>query len=398
MHHIEEIYGFRGADARVYYLNPWEFLMFWEVERVGTPKQYAQDEMPVSVWTGVEVLPGTQAEAGKHYVIDDVGLRDHPDYIALPDIPAMQQMRHEWVLRRANRPYVPHPDSTPMPDHAGTPEDKAKLYSVYLRPWVLDKELASTAVPHITELNSCDGSSSSARTDGGENTDVTPRRRITGKTPGGIVRSFARAWQHYIRHRIVSVHAKRIKAQFMAACCGKSTTEDAVENQPGVMPTEMEKNETCSVSLQYVHNIIRETASPKSQQANDEREDPSIESRKVSDQMRCSLRLGSALWSFENVGWSADDVSTHGNVPLQTKAKTKTMQQKANNEDVRFQETVYVRITQKAVARWFHKIQNETVKPNQNQLAYLRDIANRCMQEAQELKDVASLSKKPAPA
>ena len=225
--------------------------MFWEVERVGTPKKQATDEMPVSVWTGVEVFPGTQAEAGKHYVIDDVGLRDHPDYIVLPDIPAMQQMRHEWVLRRANRPYVPKPDSTPMPDNAASQEDKARLYSVYLRPWVLDQAIASAAVPHITDLNKCEESSAGARTAGGENTDVITRRRITGKTPGAIERSFARAWQHYIRHRIVSVHAKRIISQFMAACCGKSTTEDVVENQPGTMPTEMEKSESCSFSLQY---------------------------------------------------------------------------------------------------------------------------------------------------
>ena len=115
MHHIEGIYGYRGADARVYFLNPWEFEMFWEVERVGSPKQPTKDGKVLSVWTGVEVLPGTEAEAGKHYVIDDVGLREHDDYIVLPDIPAMQQMRHEWVLRRANRPYVPQPDSTLHP-------------------------------------------------------------------------------------------------------------------------------------------------------------------------------------------------------------------------------------------------------------------------------------------
>ena len=178
------------------------------------------------------------------------GLCDHHDFIVLPDIPAMQQMRHEWVLRRANRPYVPQPDSTPMPDNAASLEEKAKLFSVYLRPWVLDKEIASSVVPHITDLNRYDESSSCARTDGGHNTEVKSRRRIIGKTPCSIVRSFARAWQHYIRHRIVSVHAKRIISQFMAACCGKSTTEDPVENQQGMAPTEMEKNESCSVSLQ----------------------------------------------------------------------------------------------------------------------------------------------------
>ena len=40
-----------------------------------------------------------------------------------------------------------------MPDRARNQEERAKLYSVYLRPWVLEHDDASAAVPHITELN-----------------------------------------------------------------------------------------------------------------------------------------------------------------------------------------------------------------------------------------------------
>ena len=90
----------------------------------------------------------------------------------------------------------------------------------------------------------------------------------------------------------------------MAACCGKSTTEDPVENQQGVMPTEMERSESCSCSLQYVHNIIRHVESQTPTRMSDDPEDIGIESRKVSDQVKCSLKLGSALWSF--------DKKTHG--------------------------------------------------------------------------------------
>ena len=123
--HIEEIYGYRGKDPRVYYLNPWEFQMFWEVESVGNPRQRNNDGEVLSKWIpGVEVLPGMQAEPGRHYEIDADGLCGHHDYIVLPDIPTMQQMRHEWVLRRANRPYVPQPDATPMPDNAASLEDR----------------------------------------------------------------------------------------------------------------------------------------------------------------------------------------------------------------------------------------------------------------------------------
>ena len=58
---------------------------------------------------------------------------------------------------------------------------------------------------------------------------------------------------------------------------------------------------------------------------------------------------------------------------------------------MKFREKVYVKISQKAVDGWFKKIKDEEVKPNRNQMAYLRDIADRCMQEAEELKDEASL-------
>ena len=134
-YHIEEIYGYRGRDPRVLYLSPWEFLMFWEVQQVGKPTVSTSDKISLSIWTGVEVLPGCQAQAGIHYVVNDAGLSDKHDYIVLPDAPATQQIRHEWVLRRANRPYVPQPESTPMPDNASSVEEKAKLFSIYLRPW-----------------------------------------------------------------------------------------------------------------------------------------------------------------------------------------------------------------------------------------------------------------------
>ena len=31
---IEEIYGYRGRDERIYFLCPWEFIMYWEVWHV----------------------------------------------------------------------------------------------------------------------------------------------------------------------------------------------------------------------------------------------------------------------------------------------------------------------------------------------------------------------------
>ena len=81
---LEDVYGYRGRDPRVYYLNPWEFLMYWE------PIRY--DKALV-------------AELGEH----------HADIIIFPEKDVLKWFRVEWMLRRRLRPYVPQPEHTPMP-------------------------------------------------------------------------------------------------------------------------------------------------------------------------------------------------------------------------------------------------------------------------------------------
>ena len=152
--HLEEVYFYRGPDERVHYLSPWEFVMFWELHRIPAPRKTADDGIALSRWTEVDIPPGSAAEPGLHYVVNDVALSEHSDYVVLPDTPTLRsRFRHEWILRRAFRPFVPQPDTTPMPDRASSAEDRAKLYCLYLRPWVLERQDADPAVPHITELN-----------------------------------------------------------------------------------------------------------------------------------------------------------------------------------------------------------------------------------------------------
>ena len=37
---FEEVYGFRGRDASLYYLSPWEFTKWWSVEYLKPPSTY----------------------------------------------------------------------------------------------------------------------------------------------------------------------------------------------------------------------------------------------------------------------------------------------------------------------------------------------------------------------
>ncbi len=91
-------------------------------------------------------------EAGTDYVVREE-TNVHPDIVVFPELEAMPSFRHRWILRRRKRHMVPAPTHTPMPDKETSKEGKCRLFSLYMRPWVLDKRFASRHVPHIADLD-----------------------------------------------------------------------------------------------------------------------------------------------------------------------------------------------------------------------------------------------------
>ena len=69
-----------------------------------------------------------------------------------PVIPGDFQLQDKWYMKQRRRPMVPSPSNTPMPEKA-TGEKKAMLYSLYMRPWVLDAAIATQHVPFILDLD-----------------------------------------------------------------------------------------------------------------------------------------------------------------------------------------------------------------------------------------------------
>ena len=130
LQHFDDLYGYRGSHESVFFLNPWEFTSLWEVVCVSTCPAIAATEK---------------------------------DRVAYPKIPGAVQLRENFYMKRRKKPMVPAPSGTPMPEKAKTADAKARLYCVYLRPWVLDAKYATVEVPHITQL------------------DVVPARRLRGK-------------------------------------------------------------------------------------------------------------------------------------------------------------------------------------------------------------------------
>ena len=157
-------YGFRGRHPSVYYLSPWEFCMYVQVVKLWPPEHPANKEAELTRWTElgfayfeehksddppVELIPGVHWK-----VIEPADNLRRKDYITYPSYgTAMDFFRHEWVMVLQARPFVPQPAGAPMPEKRHTNEERARLLSVYLRPWVLLGCDVSTHVPHLTELN-----------------------------------------------------------------------------------------------------------------------------------------------------------------------------------------------------------------------------------------------------
>ena len=130
--------------------------------------------------------------------------------MAYPAIPGDIQLCDKFYMRKRNRRMVPAPSHTRLPSKEPTQEGKARLYSLYLRPWVLDPACATEEVPHIGSL------------------DLLPnRRRLRTKlTRDSYFGSYERAWSWYVRGNVVTEHARQIIVQFMAACIGSSGKHD----------------------------------------------------------------------------------------------------------------------------------------------------------------------------
>ena len=127
--------------------------------------------------------------------MNDEAVKALKDVVAFPDCAATNPLRHYFILRRRPRPVVPCPEHTPLPKRGETTEERAKKFSVYLRPWTLLPECASAVVPHLRDLNLMTWISSRKR----GKTDV----RADEATPE---RSFRKTWRRYIDGNIVSYY------------------------------------------------------------------------------------------------------------------------------------------------------------------------------------------------
>ena len=135
-------------------LSPWEFLMHWECCKLPRPKSGADSEDDgLSVWLE-PADPDEPNDKNRKF-------RPNPEaecctvlfYPIMGDEERDFQLRNKWYMQKRTRPMTPAPNNAPMPDRQPTRQDKARVYSVYLRPWVLDRKHATSEVPHVVDLD-----------------------------------------------------------------------------------------------------------------------------------------------------------------------------------------------------------------------------------------------------
>ena len=152
----------------------------------------------------------------------------------LEDLPALHGLRHVWCWERQSQPHVPTWSFTKVPRPELSPEENARLLSVYMRPWTLNPTESTRQNPLLSDLGKCTTienktipvwtqlrSSSSGSTEdpcstaGAREGEQNKRRRLSGKTRCKL--SYATSWDAYIEGNIVSESSRRFITNLLAA-------------------------------------------------------------------------------------------------------------------------------------------------------------------------------------
>ena len=203
---------------------------------------------------------------GKHYCVKDFS--GYPDVIAFPaDDKALSTFRNRWVMVRHRRPMVPIFARSRLPRPGLAAEENARLCSVYLRPWTLNKRDAGDHVPHLLQL---------AQLPQLPTTRTVVGRRLRRKTDSGLVNftstsdvpigdglqaaSWSEAWKWYVHGNVVSDHAARIITNFLTSTLARTAEQD---DSSGDDRDDEAGTRDCDAvgplcpSLDNLHNILR---------------------------------------------------------------------------------------------------------------------------------------------
>ena len=88
---------------------------------------------------------------GEHYVAVE-----GEDRILLPNLPDLYGLRHCWCWEARPRPHLPTWSFAKVPRLQFSPEENARLLSVYMRPWTLRESESTRHNPLLSLLGKCE--------------------------------------------------------------------------------------------------------------------------------------------------------------------------------------------------------------------------------------------------
>ena len=388
---FEEAYGFRGNDPAFYYLSPWEFTKWWSVEYLKAPNQYvANNEHPKTQWCdgGYEYWENAKKDQtlpapvpGKHYRVVETG-QWSGFYATFPDDPETADLRHRAVLVRNERPFVPQPDGTPMPTRRFDPEERCRMLSSYLRPWVLHRRHASPHVPHMADLDIRTTELLQA-----QRLLLSRRVRRAGEKNDkqeAFKRSFELAWQEYRKGHVVSHNAARTIRNFLSTQLAESAEAD-VEEDEEAKRAPWEPVDTSWVSLSEIKDIIQKNVQLQ------------FEDRAVSKTGKTEKWRQNICKTMDHIEklWDLDDARADTSASVLNKAgsiryeaavamSVAAAKSKGKSKEARAS-LVYKGLTHRGAQRWLDRLctpgPNKLV-PADEQVRVIRAIVDRCLEEA----------------
>ena len=121
---------------------------------------------------------------------------------------------------------VPCPENTPLPNRRLGKDTRAKLLSIYLRPWTLSSKMATTHVPYLLELSQPPSSQTiNAAGTAEQEGDATESRHDLPKSPQASHNRFRKPWKQYLR--CVLPHAEREVRSFILTSLAEGRIADA---------------------------------------------------------------------------------------------------------------------------------------------------------------------------
>ena len=292
----------------------------WKIEHLKAPSSYSSN--PKTQWTEAglayrEVMQENKKacapKPGEHYTVIDCA--DPLVYLSYPQSWETELLRHSIVMVRRKRPHVPQPNGTPLPTTKLSAEERCRIFSVYLRPWVLSRQHASPHVPFLADIDisishvipalqkqrdTKQGSMKLLRLRGKQYSSAYKTKDIASQYPAVdcngklFKRSYADAWRDYRCAHVVSKYAAKIIQQFAASHLADSL-EAAENNEEDHSKRERLPVDNSWMSLNAVHDILRNSSSVERSNL---AENTKPQASKFAHQIEAAKSISERLWSL----------------------------------------------------------------------------------------------------